>query len=109
MDLEDQWKILQLLKSHDRDSLVVFLGCPDAESSQIQAETVTWGGPSMMWPLWNFAGNLPVFHVIEDNTLAFIPEDFVELYMGRYLNRLDGESIRQRMEAVRSAFPRDNL
>ena len=109
MDLEDQWKILQLLKSHDRDSVVVLLGCPDAESSQIQTETVTCGDPSMVGPLWSFRGNLPVFHVIEDSTFSFIPKNFVEFHMGRYLKRLDGDSIRQRMEYVRSVLSRGHL
>lgn len=65
MDLEDQWKINRLIRDYGKDNLVVLLGCPDAESSQIQAETVSIGDPSMVGPLANQHYLLPVVHAIE--------------------------------------------
>ncbi len=51
MDLEDQWKVLEIIKQYGAEHILVLLGCPDAESSQIQAESVSQGDPSMVGPL----------------------------------------------------------
>jgi len=43
----------------------VVIGAPDADSSELYAETVTRGDPSWAGPLAGVALGLPVFHVME--------------------------------------------
>jgi betaine reductase len=47
------------------DNLVVVLGSPSAESSEIYARTVTEGDPSWVGPLAGIPLGLPVYHVLE--------------------------------------------
>lgn len=101
MDLEDQWKILDLIKQHGAERIVVLLGCPDAESSQIQAETVSHGDPSMVGPLSSLDHILPVYHIIEQEARKAIPPAVYEKYILKYAEKLDSESIQHRMDYVR--------
>lgn len=101
MDLEDQWKILELIKEYGAEHIIVLLGCPDAESSQIQAETVSHGDPSMVGPLASLDHILPVYHIIEQEARAEIPAALYDKYILKYSQKLDLESIRQRMDLVR--------
>jgi glycine/sarcosine/betaine reductase complex component A len=47
------------------DNLIVVLGSPSAESSEIYARTVTEGDPSWVGPLAGIPLGLPVYHVLE--------------------------------------------
>ena len=47
------------------ENLVVILGSPSAESSEIYARTVTEGDPSWVGPLAGVPLGLPVYHVME--------------------------------------------
>ena len=51
MDLEDQGRIKELAEEYGKDGIVVLLGAPTTESSQVQFETVTTGDPSYAGPL----------------------------------------------------------
>lgn len=51
--------------SEGTDNLVVVLGSPSAESSEIYARTVTEGDPSWVGPLAGIPLGLPVYHVLE--------------------------------------------
>jgi betaine reductase len=101
MDLEDQWKVLQLIRTYGKEKLIVLLGCPDAESSQIQAETVSRGDPSLAGPLTNQSSRLPVIHMIEQRVLELIPQDIYAKHISRYAEKLDHDSIQQRMDSLR--------
>ena len=101
MDLEDQWKILQLIEKYGAENLLVLLGCPDAESSQIQAETVTRGDPSKVGPLTDLQQSLSVYHVIELAVASAMPQELYDKHILKYCQKLDSYSIRQRMDSVR--------
>lgn len=101
MDLEDQWKISKLIAQYEKETVIVLLGCPDAESSQIQAETVTIGDPSMVGPLAGKKINLEVYHIIEDAILHAIPKEIYQKYITPYNNTIDSDSIQARMYEVR--------
>ena len=103
MDLEDQWKVLQLIHTHGSENIIVLLGCPDAESSQIQAETVSHGDPSKVGPLTDLGQSLPVYHVIEQAAREVIPRDVYTRHILKYVQKLDRYSIQQRMDCVREA------
>lgn len=50
---------------YGKEGLIVLLGSPTAESTEVYARTVTEGDPSSMGPLTGIALGLPVFHVLE--------------------------------------------
>ena len=101
MDLEDQWKILDLINQCGAESILVLLGCPDAESSQIQAETVSQGDPSMTGPLSTLEHTISVYHIIENEARKEIPKAVYEKHILKYASKLDAEAIQQRMDHVR--------
>lgn len=102
MDLEDQWKIAKLIERHGREDILVLLGCPDAESSQIQAETVTLGDPSMVGLLTGSNYFLEVYHLVEPEVLQAVPRAVYSQYIGGYAAKLDADSIWKRMREVRA-------
>lgn len=79
MDLEDQGRIKELAEEYGKESIVVLLGAPTTESSQVQFETVTTGDPSYAGPLAGVGLGLQAYHVFEPNVKAAIdPEQYAE-------------------------------
>ncbi len=80
MDLEDQGRIKQLAEEYGKDDIVVLLGAPTTESSQVQFETVTTGDPSYAGPLAGVELGLQAYHVFEPTVKAAIePEQYADL------------------------------
>ena len=102
MDLEDQWKLARVIEEHGSNNLFVLLGCPDAESSQIQAETVSTGDPSMVGPLTDRQFRLPVAHVAEPEFRKIISQEIFDRCIQQFLSRVDVAAIAQRMSEVRA-------
>jgi betaine reductase len=102
MDLEDQWKIKRCAEQYGAENLVVVLGCPDAESAAIQAETVTIGDPSLAGPLTGKLLGLPVYHVMEEPIRRLIPPAVYQECIQDKAAGIDAEAIGQRMQEVRS-------
>ena len=75
MDLEDQGRIKELAEEYGKDGIVVLLGAPTTEASQVQFETVTTGDPSYAGPLAGVELGLPAYHVFEPNVKAAIDPD----------------------------------
>ncbi|MFC1891294.1 glycine/sarcosine/betaine reductase complex selenoprotein A, partial [Thermodesulfobacteriota bacterium] len=50
---------------YGKDDLVVVIGAPDANSSEVYAETLVNGDPSWAGPLAGVSLDLPVFHIME--------------------------------------------
>lgn len=75
MDLSTQETIKRLADEHGGDSLLVLLGAPDPESAGIAAETVVLGDPSWAGPLAGAQLGLPVYHILEDELRAAVPDD----------------------------------
>lgn len=79
MDLEDQGRIKELAEEYGKESIVVLLGAPTTESSQVQFETVTTGDPSYAGPLAGVGLGLQAYHVFEPSVKAAIdPEQYAE-------------------------------
>jgi glycine reductase len=57
--------VMKAAEQYGTDNLVVILGSPDADSSELYAETLINGDPSWSGPLAGVALNLPVFHIME--------------------------------------------
>ena len=102
MDLEDQWKLAKIIEQHGSGNLTVLIGCPDAESSQIQAETVSIGDPSLSGPLTNRQLRLHVVHVAEPEAVRIISRQLFDKHITQFLSRVDLEAITQRMSEVRA-------
>lgn len=101
MDLEDQWKLSKVIEHNNRENLHVLIGCPDAESSQIQAETVSTGDPSLSGPLTGKQLGLRVTHIAEPEAEAFFSPRAFEKYIRPFIHRFDKEAICQRMNDIR--------
>ena len=101
MDLEDQWKLARVIEHGNHTNLCVLIGCPDAESSQIQAGTVSTGDPSLSGPLTGKPLRLRVMHIVEPEAAAFFSPRAFEKYILPAIHRLDKEAICQRMHDIR--------
>jgi hypothetical protein len=81
--------------------VVVLLGTPTPESSELYAITVTQGDPSWAGALGGVALNLPVYHVLEPQVKALVPEDVYEEQISFALFSLDSEAIESAVRQVR--------
>ncbi len=98
MDLPTQETIKPLADEHGKDSLLVLIGAPDAESAGIAAETVVLGDPSWAGPLAGVQLGLPVYHVLEDELRSAVPEKVREEQVGLMVDMLEVDAI---AEAIR--------
>jgi glycine/sarcosine/betaine reductase complex component A len=81
--------------------VVVLLGTPTAESSELYALTVTEGDPSWAGPLAGTALNLPVYHILEPAVRAVVPAETYEAEVGIAQYSLDAEAIEGAVRGVR--------
>src|SRR5215467_252475 len=102
MDLSTQETIKRLVDQHGADALLVLLGAPDAESAGIAAETVVLGDPSWAGPLAGVQLGLPVYHVLEDDVRAAVPEEVWEDQVGLMLDVLEVDGITEAVREFRS-------
>ena len=102
MDLHSQEAILRLSGEHDPQKLVVILGAPDPESAEIAAETVVLGDPSYAGPLAGAQLGLDVYHVLEDDVRADVPDEVWEEQIGVMGDVLDAEGIAASVAAMRA-------
>ncbi len=106
MDLSTQETIKRLADEHGGDSLLVLLGAPDAESAGIAAETVVLGDPSWAGPLAGVQLGLPVYHILEDEARAAVPDEVWEEQVGLMVDVLEvdeiAEAVREFREQARS-------
>lgn len=90
-----------MAEKHRIDDVVVLLGCPDADSTEIFGMTVTTGDPTYAGPLAGVALGLPVYHVIEDEVRAVTPPDVYESEVGLLAVALDRSAIEEALGRVR--------
>jgi len=93
MDLESQEKILRLSQAHDPKDLVVLIGAPDPEAAEITAETVVSGDPAFAGALAGTQLGLAVYHVLDDEVKAEVPEDVWEDQIGVMAEVLEAEAL----------------
>src|SRR5918997_5639588 len=102
MDLNSQETIKRLADEHGAEKLVVILGAPDPESAEIAAETVVLGDPSYAGPLAGAQLGLDVYHVLEDEVRADVPDEVWEGQIGVMGDVLDAEGIATSVSAMRA-------
>jgi len=91
MDLGTQEAILRLVNQHGKESLLVLLGAPDAESAEISAETVIIGDPTYAGPLAEAQLGLDVYHILEEEVKSWIPAETWDDQVGLMADVLDAE------------------
>jgi betaine reductase len=106
MDLSTQETIKRLADEHGGDALLVLLGAPDAESAGIAAETVVLGDPSWAGPLAGVQLGLEVYHVLEDEPRAAIPDGVWEEQVGLMADVMAVDEIIATMRAIREQSQR---
>ena len=77
------------------------LGAPDADSSELYAETVVHGDPSWAGPLAGLALGLPVYHVIEPEIKEQVDPAVYKEHLELMEIALDVEKITQALDKVR--------
>ena len=102
MDLDDQTKVIRLTEQYGKENLVVLLGSPDPDSTQIMGETVTVGDPTFAGPLAGVQLGLPVFHILEDEIKGQIPETTYTEQVGLMEMVLDRDSLVEAARALRN-------
>jgi betaine reductase len=112
MDPENQAQVKKVAQGVDEndtsDNLVVVLGASDIEGALISAETVTSGDPSFTGPLAGVSLGLPVYHILEQEMEAVIPERIYEENVGIWQLTIDTGEISREFKAIREkAFVND--
>ena len=101
--MESQAQIKKLAEQIGKDNLVVVLGASDIEGAEITAETLTVGDPSYAGPLAGVSLRLPVYHILEPEIKADIPEDVYEKNAGIVSMIMDTEEVGKKFKAIREA------
>jgi betaine reductase len=101
MDLEGQAEIKRVVEQLGSEDLMVVLGSPDAESSEVFARTVTQGDPSYAGPLAAVPLGLPVYHILEGEIKEQVDPSVYEQQVGIMEMALDAAKIVQSVQSVR--------
>lgn len=101
MDLEGQDAIKRTVDDIGKEDVVVVLGTPTLESTQIFAETVTKGDPTWAGKLAGIALGLPVFHVTEPEIKALVDPAVFDKEVGPMEYVLDVETIGKVLREIR--------
>ena len=105
MDLQSQEAISRLAKSHGTTELLVLLGAPDPEAAEIAAETVVLGDPAYAGALAEAQLGLDVYHVLEDEVRAAVPDDVWEDQIGVMADILDADALATAVSGMRAKKP----
>ncbi len=101
MDLEVQGSLIKAVEQYGKEQILVLLGSPDADSADIYAETVTLGDPTYAGPLAGVALGLDVYHILEDEVKAAVPEEVYQEQVGLMELSLDKDGIAEMMKTAR--------
>jgi betaine reductase len=109
MDPENQTQVKNITERAEQDKvlrsdIIVVLGASDLDGVMISAETVTTGDPSFSGPLAGVSLGLPVYHILEPEVRAAVPEDVYEENVGIWALAVEPERIEkigQELKALR--------
>jgi glycine/sarcosine/betaine reductase complex component A len=91
-----------MTEQYGKDNLIVVLGAPDADSSELYAETLIHGDPSWMGPLAGVELGLPVYHIMEPEILSQISPACRKEHLELMEMALDIEKITAGLNRARS-------
>ena len=92
-------------ETHNKEDLIVILGAPDANSSEIYAETLINGDPSWTGPLAGVSLDLSVFHIMEPEIKDQIDPEVYKEHLELMEIALDVDAITQGLNRVRNKAP----
>lgn len=109
MDPENQGQVKTIAERAQKDKIpksdiIVVLGASDLDGVMISAETVTSGDPTFSGPLAGVSLGLPVYHILEPEVRAAVPEDVYEENVGIWTLAVEPErleKIGQELKALR--------
>jgi len=101
MNFENQGVIKRLADQYGAENLAVVLGNGEASGVEVFAETVTEGDPSYAGPLAGVSLKIPVYHVLEEDVMAVVPEAIREEKLQLSTLVIDVEPMRQVLQAAR--------
>jgi hypothetical protein len=101
MNFENQGVIKRLADQYGPENLAVVLGNGEANGVEVFAETVTAGDPSYAGPLAGVSLKIPVYHVLEEEVMAVVPEAIREEKLQLSSLVIDMEPMRQVLQAAR--------
>ena len=86
----------------------VVLGASDIEGAEIAAETLTVGDPSFAGPLAGVSLGLPIYHILEPDVRAAVPEDIYEQSAGIVAMVVDTDEVAEKFRAIRANIAKEN-
>jgi hypothetical protein len=101
MNFENQGVIRRLADQYGPENLTVVLGNSEANGVEVFAETVTEGDPSYAGPLAGVALKIPVYHVLEEEVIAAVPDQLREEKLQLSSLVIDIEPLHQVLQAAR--------
>ncbi len=101
--MESQAQIKKIVEEHGKDNMIVVLGASDIEGAELAAETLTTGDPSYAGPLAGVSLGLPIYHILEPEVRAAIPEDVYEQAAGIVSMIVDTEEVSRKFKAIRES------
>lgn len=101
MNFENQGVIKRLADQYGPENLAVILGNSETSGVEVFAETVTQGDPSYAGPLAGVSLKIPVYHVLEEDVMAVVPEAIREDKLQLSALVIDVEPMRQALQAAR--------
>jgi glycine/sarcosine/betaine reductase complex component A len=101
MNFENQGVIKRLADQYGPENLALVLGNGEASGVEVFAETVTEGDPSYAGPLAGVALKIPVYHVLEEDVMAVVPEVIREAKLQLSSLVIDVGPMRQVLQAAR--------
>ena len=101
MNFENQGVIKRLADQYGPENLAVVLGNGEASGVEVFAGTVTEGDPSYAGPLAGVSLKIPVYHVLEEEVMAVVPEAIRQEKLQLSLLVIDVEPMRQVLQAAR--------
>jgi len=109
MDPENQGQVKTIAERAQKDmipksDIIVVLGASDLDGVMISAETVTTGDPTFSGPLAGVSLGLPVYHILEPEVKAVVPENVYQENIGIWELAVEPErleKIGQELKALR--------
>ena len=89
------------VETYGKDNLIVILGSPGADSTELYAETLVNGDPSWTGPLAGVSLGLPVFHIMEPEIKAQLDPAVYKQHLELMEIALDVDAITKGLNRVR--------
>jgi glycine reductase len=93
--------VKKIVEQHGKDDIIVVLGSPDADSSELYAETLVNGDPSWLGPLAGVSLDLPVYHIMEPEIKSQVDPAVYKEHLELLEIALDVDRITEGLNRVR--------